>query len=53
MEKDKLKLIIKNLEMLVESLKTEVYADKQSYLINPESSKYKYGEQYDDDGDPD
>jgi len=53
MEKDKLKLIIQNLELLVQSLKTEVYADKQSYLISPDTSKYTYGEQYDDDGDPD
>ena len=31
MDKDKLKLIIRNLEMLVDQLKTEVYSDVKSY----------------------
>lgn len=53
MEKNRLKLIVKNLELLVESLKTEIYADKESYLHHSVDEKYKYGEQYDDDGDPD
>jgi len=32
MDKDKLKLIVRNLELLVDSLKSEVYSDTQSYL---------------------
>jgi hypothetical protein len=32
MDKDKLKLIVRNLELLVDSLKAEVYSDTQSYL---------------------
>lgn len=31
MDKDKLKLIIRNLELLVDSLKSEVYSDIDSY----------------------
>ena len=31
MDKDKLKLIIRNLELLVESLKSEVYSDVSAY----------------------
>jgi len=32
MDKEKLKLIIKNLESLVDCLKSEVYSDTDSYL---------------------
>lgn len=32
MDKEKLKLIVKNLESLVECLKSEVYEDTESYL---------------------
>ncbi len=31
MDKDKLKLIVRNLELLVDSLKAEVYSDASSY----------------------
>ena len=31
MDKEKLKLIIRNLELLVDSLKAEVYSDVQAY----------------------
>ena len=31
MDRDKLKLIIRNLELLVDSLKAEVYSDVSSY----------------------
>ena len=31
MDKDKLKLIVRNLELLVDSLKTEIYSDVKSY----------------------
>ena len=31
MDKERLKLIVKNLELLVESLKSEIYSDKDSY----------------------
>tara|TARA_B100000902_G_C27002335_1_gene760505 strand:- start:515 stop:787 length:273 start_codon:yes stop_codon:yes gene_type:complete len=37
MEKDKLKLIVRNLELLVDSLKAEVYSDVDAYSagLNP------------------
>ena len=39
MNKDKLKLIVRNLELLVDSLKAEVYSDTESYLQdNPKVS---------------
>jgi hypothetical protein len=56
MDRDKLKLIVRNLELLVESLKSEVYSDTGSYL---EYDKIKaaltdYDEIFeDDDGYPD
>ena len=57
MERDKRKLIVRNLELLVDSLKAEVYSDTQSYL-NYEKVKegvlHDYDEIFeDDDGYPD
>ena len=34
MDKDKLKLIVRNLELLVDSLKTELYSDVQAYKFD-------------------
>ncbi len=57
MDKEKLKLIIRNLELLVDSLKAEVYSDTQSYLNYGEVKKglqLDYDEIFDDDdGYPD
>ena len=56
MERDKLKLIVKNLELLVDALKTEVYADKEAYKIEFQQDAKKFGFDYsndDDDGYPD
>ena len=59
MDKEKLKLIVKNLESLVECLKSEVYSDVDSYKLNyGEISPYinDYDEVFydgDDDGYPD
>ena len=54
MDRDKLKLIIRNMELLVDSLKAEVYSDVDAYTVglNPDS-KADYDELYDDDGYPD
>ena len=57
MDKEKLKLLVRNLELLVDSLKAEVYSDTQSYL-NYEKIKegllHDYDEIFDDDdGYPD
>ena len=55
MEKEKLKLIIRNLELLVEALKSEVYSDTQSYLPDKSDTKFGFGfhGRDDDDGYPD
>jgi len=56
MDKEKLKLLVRNLELLVDSLKAEVYSDTESYL-NYEDVKLglpDYDEIFDDDdGYPD
>lgn len=57
MNKEKLKLIVRNLELLVDTLKTEVYSDTESYLQDNPKASYlpqEYDEMYDDDdGYPD
>jgi len=57
MDKEKLKLIIRNLESLVECLKSEVYSDVDSYKPNYEEIAphiADYDEIFeDDDGYPD
>lgn len=66
MDRDKLKLIVRNLELLVEALKSEVYSDIDSYRAVAEervdmyggsstlSSIHDYDEIFDDDdGYPD
>ena len=51
MDKDKLKLIIRNMELLVDSLKAEVYSDVAAYT--PQKLNIPpivdYDELYDDD----
>jgi hypothetical protein len=59
MDKEKLKLIIRNLESLVECLKSEVYSDVDAYKQEPQYEEITqhltdYDEIfYDDDGYPD
>ena len=51
MDKEKLKLIVRNLELLVDSLKAEVYSDVSAYKT-PEKTTERfidYDELYDDD----
>ena len=40
MDKDKLKLIVRNLELLIDSLKTEVYSDVTTYNTSVDTSKF-------------
>jgi len=50
MEKDKLKLIVHNLELLVDALKAEVYSDPQSYLEGHDGATITdYDEIFEDD----
>ena len=57
MDREKLKLIVKNLESLVECLKSEVYSDVDSYKMNYEEIAPHLSDYdeifYDDDGYPD
>ena len=55
MEKDKLKLIVRNLELLVDALKSEVYSDTSAYIDkrenfeSPPSYIMDYDEIFEDD----
>jgi len=52
MEKERLKLIVRNLELLVDSLKAEVYSDVDAYVTKESSSKVlDYDEVFEDDDD--
>ena len=62
MDRAKLKLMVRNLELLVDDIKAEVYSDKNSYLTYESYKKLRdengnfltYDEiQQDDDGFPD
>ena len=57
MEREKLKPIVRNLELLVDSLKEEVYSDTQRYMNYEKVKKgqlHDYDEIFeDDDGYPD
>jgi len=59
MDREKLKLIVKNLESLVECLKSEIYSDVDAYRQEPQYEQIApfiedYDEVfYDDDGYPD
>lgn len=54
MNKDRLKILIKNLEVLLENLKTEVYADRDAYMRKEESEfGFRFEGRDDDDGYPD
>tara|TARA_R100000734_G_C3273671_1_gene68999 strand:+ start:238 stop:414 length:177 start_codon:yes stop_codon:yes gene_type:complete len=37
MEKDNLKLIVRNLELLIDALKSEIYSDKEAYVSKQEN----------------
>ena len=52
MERDKLKDIVRSLELMVDALKAEVYSDVDSYK-NDEAAKSRldYDEMYDDGSD--
>ena len=53
MDKEKLKLIVRNLKLLVDSLESEVYSDVDAYKAGPRSEKAYSHEDNDDDGYPD
>jgi hypothetical protein len=52
MEKERLKLIVRNLELLVDSLKAEVYSDVDAYVTKESSPRVlDYDEVFEDDDD--
>jgi hypothetical protein len=52
MDKDKLKLIVRNLELLIDSLKAEIYSDVQSYTFDEiKPRELDYDEIFEDDDD--
>ena len=54
LEKDKLKLIVRNLKLLVEALESEVYSDVEAYKTEYQAPITDYEEIFDDDdGYPD
>ena len=54
MDRDKLKLMVRNLELLVDDIKAEVFSDVESYVAPPPSIPQDYDEILeDDDGYPD
>jgi len=54
MDRDKLKLMVRNLELLVDDIKAEVYSDVESYVAPTPSIPQDYDEILeDDDGYPD
>ena len=54
MDKERLKLMVKNLKLLVDSLESEVYSDVDAYKYKGTTSIRDYDEVFeDDDGYPD
>ena len=54
MDRAKLKLMVRNLELLVDDIKAEVFSDVQSYVSPPPTITQDYDEILeDDDGYPD
>ena len=54
MDRAKLKLMVRNLELLVDDIKAEVYSDVQSYVSPPPTISQDYDEILEDaDGYPD
>lgn len=52
MDKEKLKLIVRNLELLVDSLKAEIYSDVSAYKFDDTKPKHiDYDEIFEDDDD--
>jgi hypothetical protein len=52
MNRDKLKLIVKNLELLIDGLKEEIYSDPSSYRYEDSTNRVvDYDEVFEDDDD--
>ena len=52
MDKEKVKLIVRNMELLVDSLKAEIYSDVSSYRFDDiRPREVDYDEVFEDDDD--
>ena len=53
MDRDRLKLIYKNLKSICNALESEIYSDPDAYTTYMPDGRGKFQDSYDDDGDPD
>jgi hypothetical protein len=51
MDREKLKLIIRNMELLLDSLKVEILSDVQAYKVKSNQKIIDYDEVFEDDDD--
>ena len=51
MDRDKLKLMVRNLELLVDDIKAEVYSDTSSYVAAAQAPLTDYEEIFEGDDD--
>jgi hypothetical protein len=52
MDREKLKLIVRNLELLVDSLRAEIYSDTESHkIINNQQKYFDYDEIFEESDD--
>ena len=51
MDREKVKLIIRNMELLLDSLKVEIYTDVQSHKVKSNQRIIDYDEVFEDNDD--
>jgi hypothetical protein len=51
MDREKLKLIIRNMELLLDSLKAEIFSDVQAHKVESNQKIIDYDEVFEDDDD--
>jgi hypothetical protein len=51
MDREKLKLIIRNMELLLDSLKAEIFSDVQAYKVESNQKIIDYDEVFEDNDD--
>jgi hypothetical protein len=51
MDGEKVKLIIRNMELLLDSLKAEIYTDVQAHKVKSNQQTIDYDEVFEDDDD--
>lgn len=51
MDREKVKLIIRNIELLLDSLKVEIYTDVEEHKVKSNQRIIDYDEVFEDNGD--